>query len=456
MDNYGSSLPNNMTPEWQDRITQILGQNAPQPPQDPQQEFNSALNQYQSQYGVSQAQRPDLSAADRVSQGIAMGDSKSISLDRQAKLFVGDDSVAYRDMMDFLHNLPHEIDPGNSFQTKTAMAQWAKQSGYNKRQQLAQPQDIAPIPQQLPQQQVTQQRGQQPLNPQQLSIQDMASIASGKGSDYFGRQQEDLKNLANVALLEGKASGGVGGSGGVTQFVYNKTKAALEASGVQVTPQMEQEIISAARNGLPKGSTITVNGQKIAIENILGTTDVLAAQELAKQDASNQSDLSYKPQIAASVKAAENMADMLSKQNIGDVQAMPLIDQLDQLNESTFDTPYANIAQVPAQFLDEYKNQTVAFDLMEQNRTNLAIPLAKALGVNPTDKDFQATLDSIFNIKSSKASRRAQIANLRTRISNRQANNPLNAGSKASQPALRTKVLNGVTYTQDASGNWHK
>ncbi len=188
----------------------------------------------------------------------------------------------------------------------------------------------------------------------------------------------------------------------------------------------------------------------------MGTTDVLAAQELAKQDASNQSDLSYKPQIAASVKAAENMADMLSKQNIGDVQAMPLIDQLDQLNESTFDTPYANIAQVPAQFLDEYKNQTVAFDLMEQNRTNLAIPLAKALGVNPTDKDFQATLDSIFNIKSSKASRRAQIANLRTRISNRQANNPLNAGSKASQPALRTKVLNGVTYTQDASGNWHK
>ena len=46
---------------------------------------------------------------------------------------------------------------------------------------------------------------------------------------------------------------------------------------------------------------------------------------------------------------------------------------------------------------------------LRQLRLNLAAPLAKQLGVNPTDKDFENTLNQIFNENESKATRRAQI-----------------------------------------------
>jgi hypothetical protein len=49
----------------------------------------------------------------------------------------------------------------------------------------------------------------------------------------------------------------------------------------------------------------------------------------------------------------------------------------------------------------------------------LAAPLAKQLGVNPTDKDFQASLDRIFDINASKSSRAAQIEALSNRIKSR-------------------------------------
>lgn len=254
----------------QDRITAILQSNAPARslPTPMPMEMPQAVP-------MQQQMRP----ADLLAQGVAAGDPTSTRLAKTLDLHFGNDQQTKDMAVDYLHSLPDNIDPNNSYQINTALAGFSRDSGYNR----------------------------QALNPQmpsiqQLSIQDLGNIASGKGTNFLGLQQAAERHIADVDLLTGKASGAVGGgSGGVTQFVYNKTKAALEASGVQVTPQMEQEIISASRNGLPKGSTITVNGQKIAIENILGNTDTLAAQELAKQNASNQSDLEYKPLIARNV-----------------------------------------------------------------------------------------------------------------------------------------------------------
>ena len=167
--------------------------------------------------------------------------------------------------------------------------------------------------------------------------------------------------------------------------------------------------------------------------------------EMAKQDAANQSDLEFKPKTAAATTTATNIADQLSKQSIADTQAIPLIDQLEALNEKTFDIPYANIAQVPAKLLPEYQDQTTAYDLMQQNRTNLAIPLAKALGVNPTDRDFNATLDSIFDISATKASRRAQIKNLKYRITNRLSHNSVAVGG--------AQIPSGTRIRYDAHGD---
>lgn len=60
-----------------------------------------------------------------------------------------------------------------------------------------------------------------------------------------------------------------------------------------------------------------------------------------------------------------------------------------------------------------------SFDLLKQARIDLAAPLAKQLGVNPTDKDFQASLDRIFDMGTTQESRAAQIQELQNRINQR-------------------------------------
>lgn len=279
--NYGAYSE---VPQEADRITQILQSRAPAPSNVPM-----PLPASMPQPIPPQEQ---MRVTDILKQKIASGDPQATALDKRVKLFVGDDPTAYDSAVQFLSDHPDEIDPTNSYQTSTALAQWSRQSGYHKQ---------ATAPQQAPR--------EMPTN-QQFAMQDLANIASGKGTDILGLQQDAEKNIATMNALDAKAIGGGSGSGGVTQFVYNKTKAALEAAGVQVTPEMEMQIISASRNGLLKGSTITVNGKQIEIANILGQTDTIAAQEMAKQDASNQSDLNYKPSIAGGEQEARNRADV--------------------------------------------------------------------------------------------------------------------------------------------------
>lgn len=88
-------------------------------------------------------------------------------------------------------------------------------------------------------------------------------------------------------------------------------------------------------------------------------------------------------------------------------QTYPIAAQLLDLNAGTIDSPYAAAFQ-PALKLTGSEKAT-ALDLMKQARLELAAPLAKQLGVNPTDKDFLASLDRIFDINATKQSREAQI-----------------------------------------------
>lgn len=93
-----------------------------------------------------------------------------------------------------------------------------------------------------------------------------------------------------------------------------------------------------------------------------------------------------------------------------ETDTLPVLQKMLELNEDTVDAPYAGAMQPVMRVGDPSKAN--AMDSLMQQRTALAAPLAKQLGVNPTDKDFQSTLDRIFNANSTKEGRRQQIQNL--------------------------------------------
>lgn len=130
-------------------------------------------------------------------------------------------------------------------------------------------------------------------------------------------------------------------------------------------------------------------------------------------------ELQFKPRIEAATKVAETAATG----GAADSQAVPVIDQLRTFNQGSFDMPYAGALSGAMRVLPskEVQGKLVNQDLLTQARLDLAAPLAKQLGVNPTDRDFQASLDRIFNVNASKESRAAQIDALEQRIRMRQA-----------------------------------
>ncbi len=109
-----------------------------------------------------------------------------------------------------------------------------------------------------------------------------------------------------------------------------------------------------------------------------------------------------------------------AKVNKMDINTLPILQDMLEYNKSTVNAPYAGSA--PAVMATRLLNPDAAtnMDLLKQNRLELAAPLAKQLGVNPTDKDFQASLDRIFDANASRESREAQIRNLIRRVQIRQ------------------------------------
>jgi hypothetical protein len=107
-------------------------------------------------------------------------------------------------------------------------------------------------------------------------------------------------------------------------------------------------------------------------------------------------------------------------------KALSPIDQIRQINSRSFEYPFmGTVSKLSrASPFESGQEKAKQMDLLRQARTDLAAPLAKQLGVNPTDKDFLASLDRIFDISSSRESREAQINALESRIRGSLSNNP--------------------------------
>jgi hypothetical protein len=112
------------------------------------------------------------------------------------------------------------------------------------------------------------------------------------------------------------------------------------------------------------------------------------------------------------------------KQQRSDFDTLPILGDMLELNKMTVRGPYAGNKVGTAATRMLLPEAATAMDLLKQSRLDLAAPLAKQLGVNPTDKDFQASLDRIFDADATRFSRDLQIKNLISKIERRQQLEP--------------------------------
>ncbi len=161
-----------------------------------------------------------------------------------------------------------------------------------------------------------------------------------------------------------------------------------------------------------------------------GPKTVQAAQEATVDLLKKQGEIPLEVQLAKEKEDARKRAEVAIKTETAkaetiakDTEAIPLLQSMIEQNKGTLPIPYAGNVQGAAKIFAPEASKN--FDLMQQNRLNLAAPLAKALGVNPTDKDFKATLDRIVDVNATQESRDAQMRQLMRQIVKR---NPVAAG----------------------------
>tara|TARA_A200000159_G_C7208351_1_gene290981 strand:- start:177 stop:794 length:618 start_codon:yes stop_codon:yes gene_type:complete len=99
---------------------------------------------------------------------------------------------------------------------------------------------------------------------------------------------------------------------------------------------------------------------------------------------------------------------------LSDESMLPILNEMIKTNRQTLDMPFAELVNAPARIMAS--DQANAMDSLKQDQLSLAAPLAKMLGTNPTDKDFQASLDQIINLNSTKEGREQQLIKRRDRI----------------------------------------
>jgi hypothetical protein len=253
----------------------------------------------------------------------------------------------------------------------------------------------------------------------------------GIGGAMRDAQAEALKNQLVQAQIA-KASQVGGGNVPAPLQLANEYQRRLEAGDTHGA----NLIMQFAKANPDKA--LALNPVTGAYEPLAGVVESMAefegAKAGAKQNAQNVSDLAYKPNIASGVENAQlnqkllmepqiNTANEIAKSETGkavaDKASIPILNRMLTLNQQTIDSRNPNLVQPFTQAVDS--KAATALDLLQQERLNLAAPLAKQLGVNPTDKDFQASLDRIFNVNSTKSSREAQIQNLLDQAQARQA-----------------------------------
>ena len=224
------------------------------------------------------------------------------------------------------------------------------------------------------------------------------------------------------------------------------------AGGFSAPPSMPVDAISivpqpVGRGALPTGGNMpyvddiglgNVNDMVPPIGDnyaeVSGGVDRNAARGLPAPANERQGLANYEAQldIAKTVMGEEakvNAAAAADERKLTKMQddTLPILLDMIEINKGTLDTPYAGSALVqgaaklseklPDKF--DVSKEAGQMDLLKQSRLDLAAPLAKQLGVNPTDKDFQASLERIVDVNATKSSREAQIRQLIKKIERR-------------------------------------
>ena len=162
---------------------------------------------------------------------------------------------------------------------------------------------------------------------------------------------------------------------------------------------MRQDVFKSEAQQIPQ----------IASEGDMGTPKGRAARVSAQASLEEKAALE---KIKADIEQSQSMKK--------EALAIPQIEKMIEINKLTSEKPYAGseFAQPYMRFKNPVASE--AMDLLERNRKDLAAPLAKQLGVNPTDKDFKATLDRIFDRNASRSSREKQMMDLIRTIQEKQ------------------------------------
>jgi hypothetical protein len=259
-----------------------------------------------------------------------------------------------------------------------------------------------------------------------------------------------------IQLARAKYAASGGGESPAPVKIANQITQYLNAAKNAKTPQEKQQYIFQANllaqsaKMYEKNTTAFGAGGDMSLNALPGYNDFVTSKSAADETGKKEVDLVMNPQIAGAEKAAELNAvreGQKTDADLIDAQTLPIIDSLKGLNEKTFNAPYLETIQPAAKVTGIGKEQATATDLMRQARLDMAAPLAKQLGVNPTDRDFQATLDRIFDINASKDSRAAQINALEARIkakaAARRGMQPQTAAPSAPKPRLKYNPTTG-------------
>ena len=229
-----------------------------------------------------------------------------------------------------------------------------------------------------------------------------------------------LYSLARSAAYGVDSHGGMGNTprpqASPNPVMPNPVDLSGERPDWYVAPEQGEQDDPAVLNDQLNSSTNQTPQPRLTIAEQIAQNAGL--KKTAETNAVNQSDLGYKPQIAGSVESATRAAEIASLEdkaneekrieaNAGADEAAPTLEYLLQLNKGTVESPYAAAFQPFLKVAGD--KRATNLDLMKQARISFAIPLAKLLGTNPTDRDLEATLDGIFDINATQASREAQI-----------------------------------------------
>ncbi len=187
------------------------------------------------------------------------------------------------------------------------------------------------------------------------------------------------------------------------------------ANDIQPVDMNEGDVLAAIKN-TPR---ITNEAEKMRYGQMLDE------QSLARNE-----------QVKADIALSKKQQEESREQQKADADTLPILQDMLKYNSGTLDIPYAGALQPLIRLQDQGKAENMA--LLKQAQLGLAAPLAKQLGVNPTDKDFQNTLDQIFNENESKATREKQLKTLIRRIEQRQGKYDPNRQKQESYNQLRS------------------